>query len=280
MTPTSAALAPASGRSGWRGHLELTFDAEQGRTILSRRSRSGPLSVQRPFYPEQSGTQVYILHPPGGVVGGDVLEIETEVNAPAEVLVTTPGAAKLYRSEGDSAEIRNDLRVAGRLEWLPQENIFFNGARVRQRTRITLAPGAGFLGWEIHCFGRIAAGETFERGHLDLGTTIVREDYPVFVERLRVNDGGSLASAGLRGFPVCATFYATPVSAELRDSMRDLQCHGAEECCGITLVEDLLIVRYLGANVAAARARLEQVWQRVRPAIIGREAVPPRIWAT
>ncbi len=276
--------APLSGtigtRQGWLGHLELEFSGNDSRTLLSRRMRSGPLSVQRPFYPEQGGMEVYILHPPGGVVGGDILEIEALVSADAKVLITTPGAAKLYRSGGETAEIINTLTVTGHLEWMPQENIFFNGACVRQRTHVALSPGAAFIGWEIHCLGRIASGETFSRGNLDLGINIVRNEYPLLVERLLINDTNLQSSSGLRGFPVCGTLYATPVDRGTLESAQSLQVNNVQEACGMTLMDDLLVVRYLGSNAASARDRFQRVWQRIRPTAIGREAVAPRIWST
>lgn len=267
-------------KQGWRGHLELEFSGDRARTVLSRRMRSGPLSVQRPFYPEQGGMEVYILHPPGGVVGGDILEIEALVRTDAEVLITTPGAAKLYRSGGDTAEIRNTLTVTGLLEWMPQENIFFNGACVRQHTHVALTPGAAFIGWEIHCLGRIASGETFSKGNLDLGISIVRDENPLLVERLHINDASYQSSVGLRGFPVCATLYATPLDRTTLEAAQSLQVNNAREACGMTLLDDLLVVRYLGSSVASARDRLQSVWQRVRPKAIGRDAVAPRIWST
>ena len=270
----------APNRTGWRGHLGLQFSEREGRTILSHRMRSGPLSVQRPFYPEQGGMQVYILHPPGGVVGGDILEIDVSVSSRAEVLLTTPGAAKLYRSAGDTAEIRNTLSSAGKVEWMPQENIFFNGAHVRQRTHVRLAPGAGFVGWEIHCLGRIAAGEQFDRGDLDLGINIVRDGFPLLVERLRIRDDNHRSGALLRGFPVCASFYATPIEGSQLDPARALEHRGSDRVCAMTLLDDLLVVRYLGNSVLDARQWLQAVWHLVRPAVIGRESAIPRIWST
>lgn len=264
----------------WHGHLELQFSEQEGRTILSHRMRSGPLSVQRPFYPEQGGMQVYILHPPGGVVGGDGLEIDVGVAQGAEVLLTTPGAAKLYRSAGDVADIRNVMDARGKLEWMPQENIFFNGARVRQRTHVALDDGAGFIGWEIHCLGRIASGERFSRGDLDLGINIVRDGHPLLVERLHVRDDSHRSAAQLRGFPVCATFYAAPVSGALFDALRPLAYRESGRVCAMTLLDDLLVVRYLGNSVADAWDSLLAVWRQVRPGVIGRDAIAPRIWST
>jgi urease accessory protein len=157
---------PSAGRRGSR----LEFAAGPDRTILVHREQRGPLAVQRPFYPEGSTCHVYVLHPPGGLVGGDVLAIEVRVGEGAQALITTPGAAKLYRSLGPTAEQTQRLRVAagGSLEWLPQENILFPGAQARLRTELDLEPGAAFIGWEVQCLGRPAIGERFETGRADL----------------------------------------------------------------------------------------------------------------
>ena len=85
----------------WQARLELSFQLSGGRTILARRQHVGPLIVQRPFYPE--GPEVchtYLLHPPAGIAAGDRIEAAVSVEEGAHVLLTTPGAAKWYRSGG------------------------------------------------------------------------------------------------------------------------------------------------------------------------------------
>ena len=77
---------------GWRAELSLGFTAEPvvdgprdgapaaPLTRLTTRAHRGPLVVQRPFYPEGPGVpHVYLLHPPGGIVGGDSLRVEVSV---------------------------------------------------------------------------------------------------------------------------------------------------------------------------------------------------------
>ena len=119
-------------------------------------SHRGPLVVQRPFLPEGPGVcHVYVLHPPGGLVGGDELTIDVEVDAGAHALVTTPAASKVYRTTGAVARQVQRLRVAGgaTLEWLPQEAILYDGARAALETRVELATGARFIGIDAVCFG-------------------------------------------------------------------------------------------------------------------------------
>ncbi|MGB5651682.1 MAG: urease accessory protein UreD, partial [Sedimenticolaceae bacterium] len=80
--------------------MRLGFRAGPDSTVLAERQRHGPLAVQRPFYPEGGVCHVYLLHPPGGVVGGDVLGIDVKLAQGAQALITTPGATKFYRSAG------------------------------------------------------------------------------------------------------------------------------------------------------------------------------------
>ena len=115
--------------AGWRAELYLKFVQENNKTVLKQRSHQGPLQVQKAFYPEINGAcHVYILHPPGGVVGGDSFDVKIEVEPNAKVLITTPAAGKFYRSAGDEAFQHQTITVAdhGVLEWLPSENIFFS----------------------------------------------------------------------------------------------------------------------------------------------------------
>ena len=130
---------------GWKAALNLGFEKPQDKTVLANRSQSGPLTVQRPFYPEGDVCHLYILHPPGGVVGGDELHINVDLKKQASTLITTPGATKFYRSTrldegGKLSQQIQTLKVADNcaLEWFPQENIFFNGTHTHLSTRVEL----------------------------------------------------------------------------------------------------------------------------------------------
>ena len=114
-------------KPGWRADLRLGYVKQQQRTVLKHRQQLGPLTVQRPFYPEGETCHTYLLHPPGGVVGGDELQLQVTCHEQAHALLTTPGAAKFYRSAGATAQVSQHFTVAadGLLEWLPQENIYF-----------------------------------------------------------------------------------------------------------------------------------------------------------
>ena len=271
--------------TAWHARLRLDFAAGADRTILAHREQRGPLAVQRPFYPEGSPCHVYVLHPPGGLVGGDRLEIAVRVGEGAQALITTPGAAKLYRSIGPTAEQVQLLQVAagGSLEWLPQENILFPGARARLRTELDLDPGAAFMGWEVHSLGRPAIGERFESGRVDLGLRVRRSGVPLLLDRLRLADGQGLDGAsGLRGYPVTGTLAACPAGPEDLEAVRSRADLGSDSdlSWGVTLLGDLMVVRCLARGSEPVHRHFRSVWSILRPRLLGRPACPPRIWAT
>jgi urease accessory protein len=273
----------------WDASLHLQFAALAGATRLVRCRHEGPLRVQRAFYPEGPGVpHVYVLHPPGGLASGDRLAIDVRVEPGAHALATTPAAGKCYRSDGRVAEQTQTLRVAAgaRLEWLPQENIVFDGARVRLGTRIELAEGAQFLGWEILCLGRPASRERFTRGRCGTRLELFVGGRPLFVERARYDGGAALLDGpfGLGGNAATGTLVAAPASAAALALARAVLL--GEEEAGLvssTLLDTgggVLACRYLGPSAARGREYFARVWSAIRPELFGRPAVSPRIWST
>ena len=268
--------------SGWSARLRLGFRSVSGRTVLAQRERHGPLSVQRPFYPEGDACHVYLLHPPGGVVGGDSLQIDTELAACSHALVTTPGATKFYRSAGPVARQRQHLQVeagAG-LEWLPQENIFFPGAQVDLRTRIDLRGDARLAFWEIHCLGRPVIGEHFDEGALDARLEVWREQQPLLIERLRVDARSRRHASVLGGQPVSATALFNRAGEGHLQTARELIAGATGSMSGATLLDALLVVRYLGDSTEQVRKLFTAIWCALREPLLQRSAITPRIWNT
>jgi len=292
---------------GWQAELRLRFNGDTphflangaapqfGRTRLVERHHHGPLVVQRPFYPEGDPCHVYLVHPPGGVVGGDELRIDVQVDEGAHALITTPAATKFYRCEGRVSSQTQELRATGAtLEWLPQENIFFRGADARTATRVHVDDGSRFIGWEINCLGLSARGEHFDAGQLRLdlelwkstnshrlvalGSTPISN--PVFVDRLRLTGDSAARGAhwGLSGFEAVGTLIATPATRAQLAAVRELVA--PHSYAGVSLVDGVLVVRALAAQAEAVRNLFIAAWQLLRPAIIGRAAVLPRIWST
>ena len=278
--PASLAAEPPQ---GWRAELALRCEARDGRTVLARKRQLGPLTLQRPFYPEGEVCHLYVLHPPGGIVGGDSLSVDVDMSPGARALVTTPGATKFYRSAGDEALLTQRLSVAhgARLEWFPQESILFPGARVHSRTEVDLQADASFVGWELLSLGRPVIGERFDRGALRAAFSVTRDGRPVLTDRLSVTKPRHLdGPSGLRGWPVTGTFVATGCGAEALQAARQAAGTPSGLLLGITLLNDLLVARGLAATSEPLQRVFCALWTALRPMLYGRAACPPRIWAT
>lgn len=270
--------------SGWSARLALRFESRGGGTVLAWREHHGPLAVQKPFYPEQEACHVYLLHPPGGVVGGDQLAVHVHVDNGAHALVTTPASTKFYRSAGELAvqEQRLDVAPHGILEWLPQDTILFARSRVTTTTQVHLAPSARFIGWEILCLGRPAAGELFNDGICRQRFELWRVDAPLLVERASLIGGSRLLKAawGLDARTVYGTLVATPATQPMLEFARAGVQPAADELFSATLIEKTLVCRYLGHSAEAARQQFAMAWSLIRPVMLGLAACPPRVWST
>lgn len=265
-------------QAGWSAHLQLRFVLRDEVTRLGARRHFGPLLVQRPFHPEGAPCHVYILHPPGGIVAGDRLELDIRLEPGSHALLTMPGASKFYRSIGPTARLeqRFHLATGSTLEWLPQDSIFFDGARASLDSRFIIEPGARLLAWETLCLGRPVMAERFEHGTLDSRLRIELPGDPGLHERLRIN-GGQLDKLG--GHPLIATFCATPADHSLLEQVRQLLAE-LDTPAGATLLGPLLVIRLLDHDNQHLQRNLQRLWHLLRPAVLGLAPCPPRIWAT
>lgn len=271
----------------WLAQLELGFEHRDTRTALTHRRHQGPLMVQKPFYPEGETCHVYLIHPPAGVVGGDRLEVNVDVAPQAQALITTPGSGKFYRSAGPTAKLTQTLRVAqnASLEWLPQDTILFAGCEVDMLTHVQLKPGASFVGWEILCLGRPSSGEVFDHGRcrqrfeLWRHSSLTGENQPLLIDRSLLRGGDDLLTAqwGLQAQPVIATMLATPATEAMRNAARDAVF---DPGFSATLIDDVLVCRFLGNQGAHARQAFTQAWAAIRPLMLDRPVCEPRVWAT
>jgi urease accessory protein len=267
----------------WKARLSLGFSGLENRTVLSARSHDGPLVVQKPLYPEGQGVcHAIVVHPPGGIAGGDELSLDVTAGEGASVLLTTPGAAKWYRSAGAWAKQDLVFGVRGLLEWLPQETIVFDGALARASCEVDLDAEAGLIGWDIVCLGRTGSGERFRRGSYRSSIGIRREGKLLWLERGRIDGGGRLldSPAGLAGSPVFGTLFASSLNLdqELVNETRKPQPESGRGA--VTLLPGILLARYLGDSSEAARRYFTALWRILRPRLAGREAIEPRIWRT
>ncbi|QBR30054.1 MULTISPECIES: urease accessory protein UreD [Pseudomonas] len=266
----------------WHAELELAYARFGDCTRPVQRRHLGPLRVQKHLYAEGPEVcQHIIVHPPGGIAGGDRLNISARVEADAWAQITSPGAAKWYRAAGPAYQ-RLDLKVAAgaTLEWLPQETIVYSAAQAELTTAIELEGDARLFYWDVVALGRPASGERFDLGHFQAHLDIRRDGRLLWHERQRLsgNDGLLDSPIGLDGHPVFATLLVSgEIDAELLERCRSL---GHEVRGDLTQLPGLLVARCLASEALLARAWLIDLWRLLRPALLGREAVSPRIWST
>jgi urease accessory protein len=269
--------------SSWKARLSLDFGRRDQKTILSRKDHDGPLVVQKPLYPEGEGIcHAIVVHPPGGIAGGDELTLKVRTQEKASTLLTTPGAAKWYRSAGPWAKQAVAFDVAGMLEWLPQETIVFDGALAETAYDVDLGAQAGIIGWDIVCLGRTGSGERFSRGAFRTSVQIRREGKLLWRERGRIDGGGRLldSPAGLAGSPVFGTLFASYLQFDKKILAHLRELEPASGAGAVTLLPGILLARYLGDSSEAARRYFIALWRILRPVLTGREATEPRIWQT
>ncbi len=265
---------------GWKAQLHLGFTRRGTKTLLAERRHQGPLTVQRPFYPEGGICHVYVLHPPGGIVGGDQLQIDVHALTNTEALITTPAAGKFYRCDQQQASQSVSLNIeqGAVLEWLPQETIIYEGARLSSHVNIELAADARFIGWEILALGRPAAGEGFESGEALLNWRILRNEKPLYLEKMCLDADAFTARWGLNGRSTCGTLFACSATPENLETVRNLI--GDLPRRGVTLIDDLLICRASDHKTQPVRKFFECVRAEIRNDIVKRRDYAPRIWAT
>jgi urease accessory protein len=282
-------LPTSSAHNYCEARLRLGFADDAGTTRLVERTHFGPLRVQKPLYPE--GPEVchaIVVHPPGGVVGGDQLSITAHVAEDAKAFITNPGAAKWYKANGHTSRQDVVLDVAARasLEWLPQETIFFDDACVDLHNTVSLGQDAHYIGCDILCFGRTASGESFNSGRITQRTSIRRDGKLVWFEQGAL-DGGSASMyspLALTGHTVCATLIAVgkTLPAPLINAIREEAgaFAGNSPKFGVSQLKSVFVARYLGDSSETAKQLMTGVWKKLRPELLARAAVVPRIWNT
>jgi urease accessory protein len=272
----------------WKAHLQLHYTRDGERTTALDR-HEGPLRVLRRLYPEGPGICHHVLvHPPGGIVGGDLLELDALLAPGTHALLTTPGATRFYRSDGAEAlqQVRLQLQGDARLEWLPMETIAHRGCIARSQLTLELAPAAQTMGWDLLALGLPARQEPYDHG-------IFRQRLELpghWLEQGSVRGDDALlldSPLGWAGRRVLATMWfaageAWPTARReaLLDGARAAFASG-ELAAGVTAAHPRVIVlRVLAHRVEPAMQLLQAVRASWRATAWGLAAEPPRIWRT
>ena len=275
---------------GWHGHLQLDYTRHGERTIALDRHH-GPLRVLQRLYPEGDAVCHQVLvHPPGGVVGGDVLALDATLAPGSHALITTPGATRFYRSAGPLAQqqVTATLADGARLEWLPLETIAYRRCQVDNRLTFNLAPGAQMIGWDVLALGLPAADQPFDQGQYLQQVSIPG----IWLERGRIDGADRLlmdSRLGLAGHSVMATLWLADGQVlgrerceQLIDGARALiDASALPTTAGVTALDGrLLVLRALGHRVEPVMALLQAVWAGWRQWHWGLAPCAPRVWRT
>ncbi len=279
------ATSPSS-TVGVHGVAELAFAADGDETRLSTLYQRAPLRFLFPRVPETHTTAAVLVTTSGGWVGGDTMDVSVTADPGSSALITAQAAEKVYRSAGEDCRVNVRLKVGsgGWLEWLPQETILFEGARLRRITELNVDAGGRALAGEILVFGRTASGETVTRGLVRDAWTVRRDGRLVWADALHLEGdiAGRLASPScLNGAVATATTVYAGDDAETHlDTARALLAGYASDgtVAGATVVAGLLIVRWLGYDTLALRTAYGAFWVTFRRHLRGGDEQLPRVW--
>lgn len=286
MDQAPPTLMPALSAPGWHASLQLAYRREQGRTV-SRHRHEGPLRVLQSLYPEGDAICHHVLvHPPGGLAGGDEVDIEAIVHEHAHALVTTPGATRYYRSAAGQASqrVRLVIESGARMEWLPLETIAYSGCQALNQVVVELAPGAEMMAWDVLALGLPASDLPFVAGHYRQhfeisGAWLDRGLIDATDRRLM---DGVVGLAGRR----CLGTLVWAGGSDLDQSRVDMALEQAravpsESGClvGVTCPHPRVVVaRVLCDQTEPARQWLQAVWARWRKLAWQLQPQPSRMW--
>lgn len=286
MGTTSAASWPSEAAKGEGGaprrqravgRVRLGVNAIAGRSRVSDVAEAGSMRVRMP---RVSGPAVegVLVNTAGGVACGDHFTIEVKAEAGAQAVVATPAAEKIYRSDGETARIDVAITVetGARVDWLPQETLLYDAARLARRFTVDLAPDATFLAFEAIAFGRVARGEEMRTGHLEDHWQVTRSGGLIYADAVRLSGPlGELlrrptVAAGNRAW--ATLLYVAPDAEARLDEGRALM-ESARSECGASAWNGLLAARWLAPDIETLRRDAVAFLTAFRGAPL------PRVWA-
>ena len=297
-----------------RGRWTLELQSLNGRTCLTHRRHSGPLLVQRAFYPNETrrcsdrrppctlGRRRSRAHrqPPPRTLPSSISCIPPAASPAAMILALSvdvgPGAhacsrprrpaSSIAAGAGGHGALDADARVTGGvLEWLPQENIFYPDAAVELRDASCACPAA-----PASSAGRSAAwdcrriGQTLQSGEMRQCVRALARMRGRCCSSVSPSGPSSLCRALGPGRPRRPRNLARLSSRQratsscAREATRAMHCAGLTLAC--TLVDGVLVCRACGARTDRLRAGLLRLVERAAACAPGPRGRAAAIWAT
>ena len=283
MPDASASLPPAAALERADGAVRLALGQRDGRTRIETLYQRAPARVLFPDAPTDQPAQAVLINPAGGIAGGDRIAIEIQAGPGTVATATTQAAEKVYRALDAPARLDTRIAVADGawFEWLPQETILFDGARLDRRLAFDLAPAARLLAAETVLFGRAARGEQMRHGQLLDSWAVRRDGHLVWADRLRLT--GDIRAQLDRPFGFAGAvglttlLHAGPEAASFLPRAREIAATEPAEGAA-TLVNGILLIRFLDRDGARLRESAASAAMTLRHEIAGLSPTPPRVW--
>jgi urease accessory protein len=272
----------------WLAKLSLYYERTSIGTVLKKSLHEGPLRVQKALFPEGNDIcHSIIIHPPAGIAGGDTLEIDVFVGSECHAVLSTPSASKWYKSFKNPAtqSIQFELGANAKLDWLPQENLFFKGADAKVLTKLNLQNSSSFIGWDAAMLGRHASGEEWSKGHVHIGNQIYRDGKLLWIENGQIDaeDMHYKSLPQIGSWPVFATLWAVgpACSRTLAESLSNMMPWTDALRSGVTyLPQGVLLARAVSNDIELTRNWMINTWSILRPLVHGVPAKSLRLWAS
>jgi len=276
----------------WQAALELEFSFWENRTLMSKRKHHGPLMVQKALYPEGNAVcHAVILHPPAGIAGGDHLSINVSSRHESKTVLTTPGATKWYKSNGkpSSQTIHLQVNKDAHLDYLPQENIFFDHVAASSRLVIQQEVGSSLIAWEINQLGRTASGEAWQHATTSIVTEWFLNDKLVWLDSSQFDPFCQAieSSCGLSSFSVFGTMWLCSVNVT-RENAEDMASNlpwsdsfrVGVTCLDLDQGHGLMVLRALANEVEDIKQLFIETWMSLRQTVSGLPSHYLRLWNT
>lgn len=247
-----------------RGTLDLTTKPRGPRSAIDRLRTSGCL---RALFPRSDvAVEAIVINTSGGLTGGDSLSLNAGAGAGSQLTLTTQAAERAYRASADVARVDTRLtaQAGSALQWLPQELILFEGARLRRRLRVDLAADARLLLAEPVIFGRTAMGERLRDVVFSDRIAVWRDGAPLYLDGLDLRgdleDAMARPALGGGAGAMASLVYVAPDAEAHLDPLRAMM----PDTGGVSLMrDDLLVVRLLASDSLELRRSLLPILDRL-----------------
>ena len=256
------------------GEARLILGSRAGAPRIAGLQQSGSAKV---MLPDRDLGQAIFLNTSGGLTGGDRLRYELRLAAGLSICATTQTAERAYASLGEVAvaEVALDIGDGASLDWLPQETLIYEHARLQRRINVTLGHDARLLLTETVVLGRHAMGELTEFAGFRDFRLVSRDHRPIWAESLHV-DAATLASRSGKALLGKARCFSTialiaPDAVDHLGRVNDLLC--AEGCAvAASAWNGRLILRLVSEHLWPLRQQVAQILIRLRGKPV------PRVW--